>query len=172
MGRIAAGDRRAFAELFDRHAPLVLGVLTRMLRRREEAEEVLQECFLQAWRRAASYRPEGATPRGWLLMLGRSRALDRIRASQAHIERESATAPPAETPPVGTRALEAAEAGRQVSTALGRLPQEQRRCIELAFFEGLSHSQIAERLREPLGTIKSRIALGMRKLRSAMEPAR
>ncbi len=175
MGRIAGGDREAFSALFERHAPLVLGVLTRMLGRRDEAEEVLQEAFLQAWDRAGSYNPRRATPRGWLLLLSRSRAIDRIRSRQARVRREEAVSTEAawraDVDPVGTGQLEASERAERVSRALTVLPEDQRRCIELAFYEGLSHSQIAAELDQPLGTVKSRILLGMRKLRDQLVPA-
>lgn len=175
MGRVARGDRDAFASLFERHAPLVLGVLARMLGRRDEAEEVLQEAFLQAWDRAGSYDPKRATPRGWLLLISRSRAIDRIRSRQARARREKAVSAEdawrAEVEPVGTGQLEANERAERVSRALTVLPDDQRRCIELAFFEGLSHSQIASALDQPLGTVKSRILLGMRKLRDQLIPA-
>ena len=173
MGRITAGDREAFAELYDRHAAVLLGFLVRMLRRRETAEEVLQEAFVKAWRQADRYRPERAAPRAWLLTMARSAAIDRIRSSQARARRESdwtraeRGAPEA---PVGTRRLETEEARGSVAAALETLPGEQRRCIELAFFEGLTHRQVAERLEEPLGTVKSRILLGMRKLRLVLQP--
>ena len=175
MGRVASGDRDAFSVLFERHAPLMLGVLTRMLRRRDEAEEVLQEAFLQAWDRADSYSPQRATPRGWLLLISRSRAIDRIRSRQSRSRREQAVsredAWQSEVEPVGTASLEESERAESLHGALTVLPEEQRRCIELAFFEGLSHSQIAETLNQPLGTVKSRILLGMRKLRDQLAPA-
>ena len=172
LGRVAAGDQAAFATFFDRHSGIVLGVLTRMLRDRSEAEEIMQEAFLQAWKQAGRYRPERATPRGWLLMMARSRALDRIRSSQSRVRREDEVAQDSESAPqitaVGTEALEIEERRQRVRGALGELPTEQRQCVELAFFEGLSHSQIAEHLETPLGTVKSRILLGMNKLRVAL----
>lgn len=171
MGRIAAGDREAFARIFDRHSPAVLGLLVRVLGSRSEAEEVLQDVFLQVWRQAGRYEPGRSTPRGWMLVLARSRALDTVRSREARHRREievSADGPPRESPPVGTEGLEEAERKRQVSSALGLLPPEQRRCIELAFFEGLTQSQIADRLEAPLGTVKSRIHLGMTKLRQVL----
>lgn len=172
MGRIAAGDRTAFAELFDRHSPVVLGVLVKILGRRAEAEEVLQETFLQAWRQAGRYRPERSGPRGWLLVLARSRALDRLRSRDARRQREERTVfdlpNPGRAEPVGTDRLEAGERRRRMSSALAELPEEQRRCIELSYFEGLSHSQIADRLAAPLGTVKSRMLLGMRKLKTSL----
>ncbi len=172
LGRVAVGDQTAFASFFDRHSPVVLGVLTRMLRGRSEAEEVMQEAFLQVWKQADRYRPERATPRGWLLMMARSRALDRIRSSQSRVRREEEAAKDVEispqSSPVGAEALEIEERRQRVRDALRGLPAEQRQCVELAFFEGLSHSQIAAQLDTPLGTVKSRILLGMNKLRVEM----
>ncbi len=171
MGRVAAGDRDAFARLFDRHSPVVLGFLVRLLGRRSEAEEILQEVFLQAWRQADRYEAGRSTPRGWLLVLARSRALDHLRSREARQRREaevSAEDPHREERPLGTEGLEADERRAQVSSALDLLPAEQRRCIELAFFEGLTQTQIASRLSAPLGTVKSRIHLGMSKLRQVL----
>jgi RNA polymerase sigma-70 factor (ECF subfamily) len=171
MGRVAAGDRDAFARLFDRHSPVVLGLLVRILGRRSEAEEILQEVFLQVWRQADRYEPGRSTPRGWILVLARSRALDHLRSREARQRREheiSAGNANREEPPLGTEGLEASERREQVSSALELLPPEQRRCIELAFFEGLTQTQIASRLEAPLGTVKSRIHLGMSKLRQVL----
>ena len=170
MRRIAAGDGGALAEAFDLHSPVALGLLVRILGRRSEAEEILQEVFLQVWTQADRYNPERATARGWILMLARSRALDRLRrrdASQRR-EEEAAGGETRSVGPVGTARLEASERRSRIASALGLLTPEQRHCIELAFFEGLTHTQIAERLQAPLGTIKSRILLGMNKLRQAL----
>lgn len=172
MRRIGAGDGEALAEVFDLHSPVVLGLLSRILGRRSEAEEVLQEVFLQVWMQADRYEPERASPRGWLLMLARSRALDRLRRRESSRRREEEAAEDGPrlraVRPVGTERLEAVERRSRIASALGVLSPEQRRCIELAFFEGLTHTQIAERLEAPLGTIKSRILLGMNKLRQAL----
>lgn len=173
LRRIASGDGDALTELFDRHSPVVLGLLVRIVGGRAEAEEVLQEVFLQAWMQADRYDEERATPRGWLLMLARSRALDRLRRRETQRRREDEAAGGAgdAVVPMGTARLEAAERRSRIGAALGILSPEQRNCIELAFFEGLTHTQIAERLQAPLGTVKSRILLGMNKLRQALSPS-
>ena len=170
MSRVAQGDGDAFARLFDQHAPVVLGLLYRILGSRGEAEEVLQEVYLQVWTQSARYDEGRSSPRGWILMLARSRALDRLRRRDASRRREEEAGAEAlaATRPVGTERLEARERRDRVSSALDLLSPEQRRCIELAFFEGLTHTQIAERLEAPLGTVKSRILLGMNKLRQAL----
>ncbi len=171
VGQVAAGDREAFARLFNRHGSLVLGLVTRMTGDRAGAEEILQETFLQVWQQAHRFRPELGRPRAWILMMARSRALDRLRSQSARRRREDAVyraADNAAEEPVGTAALESSERSRSVRAALAALPDEQRLALELAFFEGLTHTQIAERLQTPLGTIKSRILLGMGKLRQSL----
>jgi len=170
MSRVAAHDGAAFTRLFELHAPVTLGLLSRILARRMEAEEVLQEVFLQVWAQADRYDAARSTPRGWILMLARSRALDRLRRRDASRRREESVGAEQDgiVPPVGTERIESVERQHQVSSALQALSPEQRRCIELAFFEGLTHTQIAERLAAPLGTVKSRILLGMNKLRQTL----
>lgn len=173
LRRIASGDGEALTRLFDQQSSVVLGLLVRMLGGRAEAEEVLQEVFLQVWMQADRYEESRSSPRGWILMLARSRALDRLRRrmSQQRREDEVAAGEGTAVRPVGTARLEAAEQRNRVGAALGVLSPEQRHCIELAFFEGLTHTQIAERLQAPLGTVKSRILLGMNKLRQALSPS-
>ena len=170
LRRIATGDGEALSRLFELHSPVVLGLLVRMLGARAEAEEVLQEVFLQVWMQADRYEESRSSPRGWILMLARSRALDRLRrrSSQQRREEEVASEEGVAVRPVGTARLEAAERRSRIGQALGLLSPEQRHCIELAFFEGLTHTQIADRLKAPLGTVKSRILLGMNKLRQAL----
>ena len=170
MSRVAARDGVAFARLFELHAPVALGLLGRILGARGEAEEVLQEVFLQIWTQADRYAAERSTPRGWILMMARSRALDRLRRRDSARRREETAGAEREEamPPMGTERLETLERRRQVNSALEVLTPEQRRCIELAYFEGLTHTQIAERLSAPLGTVKSRILMGMNKLREAL----
>lgn len=170
LEQIVAGSEAALEKLYDNTSALVLGLLHRMLGASGEAEEVLQEVFLQVWRQAGRYRPELASPRGWLMMMARSRALDRLKAGSASRRREESVmgeAVLAENP-LGSRRLEEVERAREVRRALAELPAEQRQAVELAFFVGLSHSQIAARLGAPLGTVKSRVLLGMRKLKSTL----
>lgn len=171
IARSAAGDADAFASLYDRHGSLALAVARRILGDHGEAEEVLQETFLQVWREAGRYDPGRATPRGWIVMIARSRALDRLRSAAASHRREEEAASesgPRAATPLGSRRLERLEERRRVSSALSRLPREQREVIELAYYDGLSHSQIAQRLEAPLGTVKSRVLLGMRKLKDLL----
>jgi len=167
---VAAGDSDALALLFDRHGAAVLGVLTRMLGRAGEADEVLQEVFLWLWKHPRRYDASRSSLRGWLLVLARSRALDVLRADRSRRVREEGVERerPTVHEPVPLADLEQRERQRRLQAALVTLPDEQRRCIELAFFSGLSHSQIATRLQQPLGTVKSRIQLGMAKLRTAL----
>jgi RNA polymerase sigma-70 factor (ECF subfamily) len=166
MARIAQGDLEAYADLFDRQAPVVLGVLVRLLRQRSLAEEVLQETFLQAWMQARDYRPELGSPRGWLLLIARSRALDCLRreGSRGRREERVALAEPHVLPATGTARLETLELCARVREGLQRLPPAQQACLALAYWEDLSHPEIARRLEMPLGSVKSRVRLGMRKL--------
>jgi RNA polymerase sigma-70 factor (ECF subfamily) len=166
MAQVAKGDGAAFAELFDGQSPLVLGFLVRLLRHRDLAEEVLQETFLQAWLQAGDYRPELGTPRGWLLVIARSRALDCLRRERSRNRREDSASlrEPRRLDPVGTHRLEELERQEQVRDGLAQLPQAQQACLALAFGEDLSHAEIARRLSTPLGTVKSRVRLGMRRL--------
>lgn len=175
LRQMTAGDARACAELFDRNGGAVLGLLLRILERRSEAEEMLQEVFFQVWSSAADYRPERAAPRSWLLMLARSRALDRLRSTRARQAREVEAVRqsrldgyPIEQP-LGLARLEGEERRRRIAAALAELPDEQRQAVELAFFGGLTHRGVAEAVAAPLGTVKSRILLGLRRLRSALE---
>jgi RNA polymerase sigma-70 factor (ECF subfamily) len=174
LGAIVERRAEALAALFDRHAAAVLGLLTRMLGRHGEAEEVLQEVFLWVWQNPARYDARRSSLRGWLLVLARSRALDVLRADRSRRLREEGVARqrPAAYEPVPLASLEERERRRRIGAAMAALPAEQRRCIELAFFAGLSHTQVAARLGEPLGTVKSRIQLGMAKLRAALAPPR
>jgi RNA polymerase sigma-70 factor (ECF subfamily) len=171
MGRVAEGDREAFAELFDRVAPCVLGVLVRLVRHRGLAEEALQETFLQGWLQAENYRPAVGSPRAWLLNIARSRGLDALRRESSRRQREEAVfvQEPKTQEAVGVSRLEGLERQAQVREGLVHLAPAQKACLDLAFVEELTHAAIARRLSMPLGSVKSRVRLGMRKLGRMLE---
>lgn len=173
LAAIARKESWALSEFYDRHAGLLNALAYRVLNQSQEAEDVVQEAFLLIWHKAASYDPRLGLPRTWAITLTRNKAIDRLRARQrrnAIMVEELEDAPPA--PELNTvapeDALDQQETAVLVRSALAELPQEQRRPIELAFFKGLTHLEIAESLREPLGTIKARIRRGMLKLREPL----
>lgn len=173
MQRIADGDADALAALYDRHGALIYAVGLRMLRDRGEAEELLLDIFWEIWSRAARYDPTRGAPVTYLLTLARSRAIDRQR-SGAH--RDRTLAGPSDAPIQTTTARTADpservigdERGDQVRAAMASLDPIQRQVVELSFFEGLSHTQIAARLAKPLGTVKTYIRQGLIRLRDSL----
>lgn len=173
MRQVATGHPDAFAELYDRNAGVVLGFLRRMVETRDVAEELLQETFLQAWDQAERYDGNRAAPRSWLLTMAHSRAIDWIRSSKSRERRNrrAATEGVVASQVVDRDANERLvdrERSQKVRQALDGLPEEQRAAIELAFFGGMTHTQVAEALHAPLGTVKSRILLGFKKLRTLL----
>jgi RNA polymerase sigma-70 factor (ECF subfamily) len=175
LAGMSAGDQDALSSLYDRYRTVVFALALRILRDRGEAEEVLADVFHQAWRHASSFDPRRGTVTGWLFNLCRSRSIDRLRARgrrEAGLARMSlAEGGPHESASV-ERGPEAAadltDRRRLVGAALGALSPAQRQAIELAYFEGLSHSEIAARIREPLGTVKTRIRQGLMTLRDSL----
>jgi RNA polymerase sigma-70 factor (ECF subfamily) len=165
----ARGDQLALAELYDRYRLILFGLLMRILHDRAEAEDVLQETFLQVWRRANHFDKERGRAFTWLVTIARSRALDRLRAagSRGRLAIEAAALPRED---VGDAAADAmrSEEGRTVRAALAELPDEQRRALLLAYFEGLTQAEIAARLGDPLGTVKTRMRAGMIRLRQLL----
>lgn len=173
--RIAAGDRDAFSRFYDLLAPTAYGLIRRVLRDPEAAAEVLQEVFWQVWREAPQYDPTRGSPEAWLVMRAKTRAIDRLRSIRrrdrtfvAPVDEAVARSrdEPTENPAV------VAEDRTLVQTALAQLPEPQRRVIELAFYDGLTQSEIAIRLGEPLGTVKTRARLGLERLRGALRGER
>jgi RNA polymerase sigma-70 factor (ECF subfamily) len=171
---VARGDIAAFEELYDRYSSTLYALLLRILGNAEDAQEVLQEAMVKAWTSAKMFDALRGSEVAWLISIARSRGIDRLRARRIRVDRED-------------------EAGREISTvsgfvdrsngpekaiqseqtvavrdALSELPDAQRRALELAYFEGLSQSEIAARLSEPLGTVKTRMQLGMKKLRDRL----
>jgi RNA polymerase sigma-70 factor (ECF subfamily) len=178
IAALAAGDERAAALLYDRYASMLMAVAFRITRSRADAEEVVLETLEQAWRQAQRYERSRGSLDAWLAVIARSRAFDRVRTDQRRARRiESVEDQPGGAYPDaiddGTTTVDAAEAAEArvlVSRALAALPAAQREAVELAFYDGLSHSEVAERLGEPLGTIKTRIRMGMKKLRDMLQP--
>jgi RNA polymerase sigma-70 factor (ECF subfamily) len=176
--RMAQGDERALGQLYDRFGSVMYAVAFRVVGQPADAEEVVMEGFSQAWREAPRFDQARGSVAAWLTMMTRSRALDLIR-SQSRRERITDTA--AREEPVSGPAMSAGfpspgatvlddERKKAVSAAMAALSPPQRQAIELAYYEGLSQSEIAERLKEPLGTVKTRMRLGMQKLREALRP--
>lgn len=167
MSRVAAGDARALEELYDRHAHMLYGLVLRIVRRVSDAEEVLQDAFLQAWRRADTWDPARGSAAAWLVTLARSRAIDRIRSVAARARAETAAPVPEAPASADEPAASAAQSQRRerVSTALASLAPRQREVLELGYFGGLSQTEIAERIGAPLGSVKSWTRQGLMRLR-------
>ena len=173
LGRIGGGDRAAFSEFYDRYSTLLFSIAVKILGDQKEAEDVLQEVFVQIWEKAGTFDPRLGRPAGWAATLVRNRAIDRIRASQRRsrlLDQATAElAPVAGESPGANESVFGREKSGLVRTAVAGLPDEQRQAIELAFFGGLTQNEISDRLREPLGTIKARIRRGMLRLRDQLE---
>jgi RNA polymerase sigma-70 factor (ECF subfamily) len=169
IARIARGDRQAFAEFYDRHAPRLLGLLRHWLGSRADAEDVLQESFWQVWRNAGTYDAARAAPDVWLLVMARSRALDFQRRRPA-AEHEGSSGKQCTTEcSEPWLAMAADELNQRVRRAVDTLPEQQRSAVCLAFYCGLTHDQIARQQAIPLGTAKTRIKLGIRRLRAMLD---
>ena len=157
--RVANQDREAFSQLYERFSTLVFTLAMRMLRTRSEAEDLLQEVFVQVWRRAQSYSAERCSPEAWIINIARSRAIDKIRS----IRRMGRSFVLADAPGRGQsgEAIESwtaeSEGPMTMNSALANLPDTQRKVLELAYLDGMTQTELAERLSEPLGTIKARI---------------
>ena len=160
---IRHGDSRALEDLYRRHAPRIHALLLRMLRETADAEEILQETFVDAWKRAGEYASSRGSVEAWLITIARSRAIDRIRHRGARLRlvRQTEQLAPTEPPPTDPPDV---HAQTRLRKALGTLPPEQRRALELAYWEGLSQSEISEHTGDPLGTVKTRVRLGLQRL--------
>lgn len=172
MRRMAAGDERALAELYDRHATVIYALAAAILGDADDAEEVAADAFVQAWRSAPSYAAERGSVLAWLTTIVRSRALDLLRTRRRRARvLDAALALDAPRPgalpdPLGDTLYH--ELRAQVEQGLRAIPEPQRRVLELAYFGGLSQREIAESLSEPLGTIKARTRAGLEKLRALL----
>ncbi|MEM8960720.1 MAG: sigma-70 family RNA polymerase sigma factor [Acidobacteriota bacterium] len=170
--RIADGDQHALALLYDRFSTMLLALARRVLHDDSEAEEILQEAFLQVWRQAGRYDDRRSSVATWLVLITRSRAIDRLRTRQVigrtldNLQQETRTA---HTSPEGIRSVLDEQRRKRLLGALADLPPEQRQVLELAFYSGMTQSEIAADTGIPLGTVKTRTLLAMKKLRKALE---
>jgi RNA polymerase sigma-70 factor, ECF subfamily len=172
LQRMATGDQYAVAELYDATSTVVFGLALRILHARDAAEDVIVEVYSQVWTQAATYDVQRGTPLAWILTMTRSRAIDVRRSrNRTRLEEpiEAVEDLPAPTPNPEEQSV-ALERHRLVKQAVENLTTAQRQVIELAYFAGLSHSEIAVRLGQPLGTIKTRVRLGMLRLRELLAP--
>jgi RNA polymerase sigma-70 factor (ECF subfamily) len=170
---VARGDEAAFARVYDRYGAILLGLMLRILRSRPEAEDVLQEVFLQVWQQARSFDPARGRAFTWLATLARSRAIDRLRALDsrdraAQRSAEDGKLPAAEQPGWAEEEAIRAERAEAVRAALAELPEEQRQVLVLAYLDGMSQSEIAAAKNQPLGTVKTRTRTGLKRLSEAL----
>ncbi|HEX8186313.1 MAG TPA: sigma-70 family RNA polymerase sigma factor [Blastocatellia bacterium] len=172
--KVADGDQSAVATLYDSTSRLVFGLILRIVADRATAEEVLLDVYTQVWRQASSYDRARGAPLAWIMTIARSRAIDRLRSGKHDQQGKESLDTIGEVSSDTVNPEEAtvnSERQRMVRSALDSLSPEQREVIELAYFSGLSHSEIALRLGHPLGTVKTRTRLGMMKLRDLLKPA-
>lgn len=167
LERLQSGDSKALEELFDRYAPLLYPMVLRILRSPSDAEDTLQEVWLQVWKRVATFDASRGTVGAWLVMLARSRALDRYRSltSRRNAETRAEAEPPVAPPDDASISAAHRQLSARVGSALAQLAPQQRQVIEIAYFEGLSQTEIAARLNAPLGTVKSWTRQGLTRLR-------
>ena len=171
LARMARGDQSALAELYDRHARLVFSLALRILQNRADAEDIVQEVFMQVWAQASRYDTARGAVAAWMLTMTRSRAIDKLRSRSVRPETASEARVVEDMPDEAARQdlqLLSAEQVEILKGALNELPVTQRVALELAYYEGLTHVEIAERLSEPLGTVKTRIRQAVIRLREVL----
>jgi len=166
-----AGDEAALSTLYDRYSTMLFGMLMRILRDQQAAEEVLQDMFLQLWRNAAQFDAKRGSLPAWLMVIGRNRAISRLRGRRDREVLEEEEGDYANTFASGQNIEDEAvraELARNISAALEQLPAEQKQAVELAYFEGMTQSEIANRTGTPLGTVKTRVRTAMQTLRQIL----
>jgi RNA polymerase sigma-70 factor (ECF subfamily) len=172
VARLAQGDQEALSQLYDRYASMLLALAIRVVGGHAEGEEVVQEVLMQAWRQAERYNPERSSVSTWLVMMTRSRAIDRIRSRKV-MDRTLVAAQREATrvneSPEGARNVLHQERANRLREELSQLPDEQRQVLELAFFSGMTQREIAAERDIPLGTVQTRTLLAMKKLRVALK---
>jgi RNA polymerase sigma-70 factor (ECF subfamily) len=178
LDRVARGDERALGRLYDRFSASLYAVAYRIAGERADAEEIVLEAFSQVWREAGRFQADKGSVAAWVTVICRSRALDlvRSRSRRSKLADKAVAADPDRVPALGARGVDSeaevtqTERARRVGEALSNLSPPQREAIQLAYYDGLSQAEIAERLNQPLGTIKTRVRLAMQKLRDALRP--
>jgi RNA polymerase sigma-70 factor, ECF subfamily len=173
MQRVRTGDRAAFMAFYDRFSSLMFSVAARVLGDRKEAEDALQEVMLVIWNKSGDYDPQLGSLASWSVVLTRNNALDRLRARKRRLRLHDEVATEGEGfdssgAPSPNELIQGSERAQLLRAAMKQLPTDQRTAIELAFFTGLSQSDIAARLQQPLGTVKARIRRGMLRLREQL----
>jgi len=168
IAAVSAGDETALAELYDRHASALLGVALRVLRNRSDAEDLVHDVFVEAWQRAADYDPGRGSVRSWLLVRVRSRGVDRLRSLEAARRHGMLPAPEAPAPEPSVAPLWDGPDHARARSALDELPEAQRTLVELAYFEGMTCSEMATHCGIPIGTVKSRLSAAMARLRKTI----
>jgi RNA polymerase sigma-70 factor (ECF subfamily) len=175
LARVAKGEQQAFSQLYDLSSTLLFSIALRILGRREDAAELLQEVYLEIWSKVVRYDVGRGTPIAWLITLTRSRALDRLRTRVTRTHPATAQTvngqtppPPADLNPPPFEAQADQELRTHVKNILSIMPHAQQQAIELAYYEGLSHTEISVRLNQPVEAVKTRIKLGMAKLRESL----
>lgn len=182
LARAGLGDRAAFATLYQRTSAHLLGVILRIQRDRGQAEDILQEVYVNVWRAAQSFDAAQSRPRTWLTSIARNRAIDSLRRAQTRPQIRTAPSRPddeesdvyddvADAAPGPLDLLSRAAEARDLGACMGRLSAPQRQCIALAFFDGLSHAEVAAHMRQPLGTVKSWVRRALASLKSCLDAA-
>lgn len=169
--RAARGDQQALADLYDQSSRLIYSVALRIAGNPADAEEITLDVYSQVWRLAKDYTPDRGSPSAWMVMMARSRAVDKVRSRVSRSHHEAPLETTFDAVSQGESAEESAmmsENRRRILHAMQELSPEQRQAIELSFFSGMTHSELAQRLGQPLGTVKTRIRLGMMKLRTSL----
>jgi len=175
LGRVAQGDRRGFEELYDRFSGVLFSTAYRVLNNQDAAEDVLQDVFIQIWEKAPLYDPSRGKPMTWAITLTRNKAIDRLRSTQRRgrlqeeLVQESQTSEQFDARS-SFDAASTSDTNKLVHEAIQKLSKDQREAIELAFFSSLTQTEISERLKLPLGTVKARIRRGMMRLKELLSP--
>jgi RNA polymerase sigma-70 factor (ECF subfamily) len=173
---IAKGDANAFSEFYDRYNRLIYGALLRLLRDTDNAEDIMQDVFVQVWRKSTTYQPILGTPKNWLVRIAHNRAINLIRSQRERIKKMEVSVPNEDGEALNRELIDdtlldstvSAERMEMIASAFKDLPEDQVKLLEMAFFDGYSHSEISEALKMPLGTVKTRIRSALLTLRQSL----